>query len=75
MTLTSFQKNSEDFNSHEGEEVAVCILGEIELHLEESTYLLKKGDSVRIKKGTRHKWINPNSDTCSIIFAITPPIF
>lgn len=75
MTLASYQKNSEDFNSHAGEEVAVCILGEIELHLESNIYLLEKGDSVRIKKGTKHKWRNPNSDTCSIIFAITPPIF
>ncbi|MDY3006058.1 XRE family transcriptional regulator [Anaerococcus porci] len=75
MTLSGKQFNSDDFNLHKGEEVAVCILGRIELMLENETHILDTGDSVRIPKGTKHKWRNPGNNECSIIFAITPPTF
>ena len=75
MRLSSYQYNSDDFNFHEGEEVAVCTLGRIELMLENTSYLLETGDSVRIPSNTKHRWKNPNDNECAIIFAISPPIF
>lgn len=75
MRLSGFQYNSDDFNVHKGEEVAVCSLGVIELLLEESSIILNTGDSVRIPSQTKHMWRNPNKDDCAIIFAISPPVF
>lgn len=75
MRLSSYQYNSDDFNFHKGEEVAVCSLGKIELMLENTSYLLEAGDSVRIPSKAKHRWKNPNDDECAIIFAISPPIF
>lgn len=75
MKLSGFQYNSDDFNIHKGEEVAVCSLGKIELMLETGTYLLQNGDSVRIPSETKHRWKNPGKEDCAIIFAISPPIF
>ena len=75
MKLSGFQYNSDDFNIHKGEEVAVCSLGKIELMLETGTYLLQNGDSVRIPSGTKHRWKNPGKEDCARIFAISPPIF
>ena len=74
MKLSGFQYNSDDFNIHKGEEVAVCSLGKIELMLETGTYLLQNGDSVRIPSGTKHRWKNPGKEDCAIIFAISPNI-
>ena len=75
MKLSAFQYNSDDFNTHKGEEVAVCSLGKIELMIEAETYLHNTGDSVRIPSGTKHRWKNPTKSECAIIFAISPPIF
>lgn len=75
MKLSGFQYNSDDFNMHKGEEVAVCSLGAIELLLEDSSIILNTGDSVRIPSQTKHMWRNPNKDDCAIIFAISPPVF
>lgn len=75
MKLSGFQYNSDDFNMHKGEEVAVCSLGAIELLLEDSSIILNTGDSVRIPSQTKHMWRNPNKDDCAIIFAISPPTF
>lgn len=75
MKLSAFQYNSDDFNFHNGEEVAVCTLGKIDLVLENKSIKLNKGDSVRIPKKVKHKWKNPTKSDCAIIFAISPPIF
>lgn len=75
MKLSAYQYNSDNFNFHNGEEVAVCTLGKIELILENKTITLETGDSVRIPRKTKHRWKNPSKTTCAIIFSISPPIF
>ncbi|EEB35660.1 DNA-binding helix-turn-helix protein [Anaerococcus hydrogenalis DSM 7454] len=75
MKLSAYQYNSDNFNFHNGEEVAVCTLGKIELILENKTITLETGDSVRIPRKTKHRWKNPSKATCAIIFSISPPIF
>ena len=75
MKLSAYQYNSDNFNFHNGEEVAVCTLGKIELILEDKTIILETGDSVRIPRETKHRWKNPSKATCAIIFSISPPIF
>lgn len=75
MRLEANQINSETLHYHNGEEMAVCTEGTIKLILEENSHILELGDSVRLKKGTLHRWENPTDQRCAIIFAITPPIF
>lgn len=75
MTLGPNQYNSDKFNRHDAEEVAVCTEESIELHLETQTILLDKGDSIRIVAGTPHRWRNPSDKKCAIIFAMSPPTF
>lgn len=75
MSLGPNQYNSDKFNRHDAEEVAVCTEESIELHLENEIIFLDKGDSVRIVAGTPHKWKNPSDKKCSIIFAMSPPAF
>lgn len=75
MSLGPYQYSSETLNKHDAEEVAVCIEGSIELHLENEVVFLDNGDSVRIEKGTPHRWRNPTDKRCAIIFAMSPPTF
>ncbi len=75
MVLGPKMTNSETPNAHNGEEVAVCIEGTIELILNNKAFILEEGDSVRIEKGAFHKWNNPSNKRCVLIFSITPPIF
>lgn len=75
MDLKAGSRSASKLNSHIGEEVAICIFGNIELVLENKTYLLKEGDSIRIAASTPHYWNNPTNEECRIIFAITPPSF
>lgn len=75
MSLGPNQYNSDKLNRHDAEEVAVCTEECIELHLETEIILLDKGDSVRIVAGTPHRWRNPSVKKCSIIFAMSPPLF
>lgn len=75
MDLGPSQYSSDRLNTHDGEEVAVCTEGIIELHLETQIITLNKGDSIRIEKNTPHRWKNPSHGQSAIIFAITPPAF
>ncbi|HLS52796.1 MAG TPA: cupin domain-containing protein [Tissierellaceae bacterium] len=75
MTLGPYKYSSKKLDVHDAEEVAVCIKASIELHLEDEIITLNKGDSVRIEKGTPHRWKNPTEKQCAIIFAMTPPLF
>lgn len=75
MNLGPNQYSAGKLNKHNAEEVAICTEESIELHLTNEIILLNKGDSVRIQNDTPHRWKNPTDRKCSIIFAMTPPIF
>lgn len=75
MKLKPNSHSSKELMEHEGEEAAFVLDGKIKLYLNNNTTILNKGDSVRIPRGTKHKWENPYDIDTSIIFAITPPSF
>lgn len=75
MDLGPHKYSSDKLNIHDGEEVAVCTEGSIELHLDVQVIRLDKGDSIRIEKNTPHRWKNPSDGKSAIIFAISPPAF
>ncbi|MDI3270539.1 MAG: XRE family transcriptional regulator [Bacillota bacterium] len=61
--------------SHGGEECALVEGGPVQLHLDETVFELKDGDSVFIPPYSRHRWVNPGQTTVRVIFAVTPPLF
>ncbi|MFB0972831.1 MAG: cupin domain-containing protein [Neofamilia sp.] len=60
--------------SHKGEEISVCVEGDVELHIYDSIIELSEGDSVRIEKNTPHRWHNPGDENCKLIVANSPPM-
>ncbi len=61
--------------SHKGEEVAYVVEGNVIIQIEEDSYELFQGDSIRIPPLTEHKWINNSEEEVKVVFAITPPSF
>ena len=61
--------------SHDGEEVALVLEGEVELTLNDQRYRMHKGDSVRILPRARHSWYNCGQSLMQLIFVVTPPHF
>jgi len=75
MELTPRSDSSEQLLEHDGEEVAFVMEGKVNLMLESSILSLDTGDSIRIPRGTKHKWINDYEKDVKVIFAVTPPSF
>ena len=61
--------------SHQGEETAYVLDGAVSAEVEDSSYDLKKGDSIRIQSMARHRWINHEAGEARVLFAVTPPGF
>ncbi len=66
---------SSDFYSHEGEEFLFIIEGEFVIHLQETAYKLKTGDSFYFESKIPHRWINPGRSKSTILWINTPPTF
>lgn len=75
MKLTPNSHSSKELMEHDGEEAVFVLEGKIKLHLDNTTTILSSGDSVRLPRGTKHKWENPYDIDTSIVFAVTPPSF
>lgn len=70
INLGPSEYNSENLKEHKGEEVAVVTKGTLKLILENDSYILNEGDSVKIQKHTPHRWVNPSdSQEACLIFA------
>ena len=76
MKITPSSSNSsEELLEHDGEEVAFVLEGKVNLFLNNTVVSLDSGDSVRIPRGMKHKWVNLYNTDVKVIFAITPPSF
>lgn len=60
---------------HAGEEVAYVIEGPVEILVDERSYTLETGDSIRIEAMSVHNWINHMDAPVRVVFAVTPPSF
>ena len=60
---------------HQGEETAYVMEGQVEITVDDQTYQLSAGDSIRILPGHPHKWSNRSKELVRVIFAVTPPSF
>lgn len=69
-------KSSAAAQSHDGEEVAHVIEGNVDIVVNGVNHSLRPGDSIRIPPHTEHQWVNTsNKKTARVIFAVTPPTF
>lgn len=75
MTIPARSGSESPLQSHSGEEVAYVIDGPVEIVVDEVSYTLETGDSIRIPPLNSHKWINHMDSPVNIIFAVTPPSF
>lgn len=75
--IETYQPNSatEEKITHEGEEIGTVIEGKIVIRIEDSTYLLSKGDSYVIDTSHPHTFINPTDSITRIVSAHTPTTY
>ncbi len=75
MKLNPVSCSSEGLMEHAGEEAAYVLEGTVTLLMNDESYTLFAGDSVRIPPSMKHKWENPYEKKAVVIFAVTPPSF
>jgi len=71
IKLPPTKTTSNEPSNHDKEEVAYVSSGEVTIELESASYVLYKGDSIRIPPNTPHKWLNNSNENVEIISAIT----
>lgn len=70
LTLDPYSASKENEIGHEGQEVAFILEGEVKLNLENESYVLFQGDSIKIEKFVKHNWENFTSNITKIIFTV-----
>lgn len=75
MTIPPRSGGESVLQSHTGEEAAYVIEGPVEVVVDETSYTLETGDSIRIAAMSVHNWINHMDAPVKVIFAVTPPSF
>ena len=62
----------DDLYTHQGEEAGLVLEGEIELRLDDDTFLLRSGDSFSFPGSIPHSYRNPGKVLAAIVWANTP---
>ena len=75
VTLDPGAETVKEKVTHEGEEMILCLRGEIEFSLGNETITLKRGDSVHYKCTRPHSWRNRGKVRAEMVYFLTPPIF
>ncbi|MGL5593145.1 MAG: helix-turn-helix domain-containing protein [Cetobacterium sp.] len=71
LNLEPYSSSKEKEIGHEGQEVAFVLEGEVKLNLDNESYVLFQGDSIKIEKFVKHSWENFTSKNTKVIFAVT----
>ncbi len=58
----------------ETEEAGYVVAGELDLWIDDTHFHLKPGDSFRLNHET-HRWRNPGTVPCVVIWVIAPPVY
>ncbi|OGF52601.1 MAG: hypothetical protein A2044_04165 [Candidatus Firestonebacteria bacterium GWA2_43_8] len=61
--------------THFGQEFVLVLKGSIEIKLNDSNYILKKGDSIYFNSKTPHSFRNIGNGEAEAVWVITPPSF
>lgn len=75
MRIPPQNASGDNFQNHNGEEVAYILKGEVDIIISGTTYNLTQGDSIRIPPQSEHIWKNHTNNEVQVIFAITPPSY
>lgn len=70
MDLSPKSSSCTDYIHHNGNEIAYVLEGEVTLQLDDEKFDLKKGDSVKIPVGMKHRWENNSELEGKVIFAV-----
>lgn len=60
---------------HFGQEFVMALKGTIEITLNETTYILRQGDSIYFNSNVPHAFKNIGKDQAEAIWVVTPPTF
>ena len=61
--------------THEGEEFGIVLKGEMELLLDDKTYIVGENESFYFSSQVPHNWNNKSDRDAVLIWVITPPTF
>jgi transcriptional regulator with XRE-family HTH domain len=56
------------------QELAFLVSGKLKIWLEGEPFLIRKGDSFRIR-GNKYRWANPYSEPAVAVWIISPPVY
>ena len=62
-------------SAHAGEEFIYVLEGVLQVQLDETFYLLEKGDSVYFQANQTHAWKNVGDKECLEMWVMTPPCY
>ncbi|MGL5000854.1 MAG: cupin domain-containing protein [Cetobacterium sp.] len=71
LNLEPNSSSKEKEIGHDGQEVAFVLEGEVILNVDDESFHLSKGDSVKIEKFVKHNWENLSISNSKVIFAVT----
>ncbi|MEW5947638.1 MAG: cupin domain-containing protein [bacterium] len=61
--------------AHKGEELILCLQGQLELTFKGGRHVLRKGDSAHYKSESPHRWKNTGKSDARALFVMTPTPF
>lgn len=61
--------------THPGEELIICLAGEVEFEIQGKKQRLREGDSLHFKATLPHSWRNTGTGEARMLSVITPPPF
>ena len=61
--------------SHVGEEFLFVLKGQLEIHVLDKEYRLRRGDSFYFESAVPHRWVNPGKSEAWVLWVNTPPTF
>lgn len=72
MTIVSGGESGMD-PAHEGEEVIICVKGNVEFHIGTNVYELNKGDSLHFRPNRESGLFNRGTREAEVLWIYTPP--
>jgi transcriptional regulator with XRE-family HTH domain len=75
FTMDKNASSGESLYKHFGQEFIIVLKGELEITLNESKYILKKGDSIYFNSSTPHYFRNTQGVVTEALWVVTPPTF
>lgn len=67
--------SSETSITHGGEEIGICLEGDIEYTIRDGVFTISEGDSIHIKGEVPHRWVNKGNRRARLLLIVSPPPF